>query len=113
VQDLVALPGRYPKLFMNEETLAAYEAPPASPAECVFARMTTSVSADLTTKMTPCQFGGVPDCCECGCLASAGLAAIGRYRVLGVVPVESFVDRSLHIGARVRRFREAADGARE
>ena len=38
----------------------------------------TSVSADLETRITPCQFGGRPDCENCGCIASAGLGAVGR-----------------------------------
>ncbi len=106
IDDLRALRLRFPKLFINEETLAAYSTPPSSPDQCVFARMTTSVSADLTTKITPCQFGGVPDCSECGCLASAGLAAVGRHRLLGVVPIEALIGRSLEIGAHVRKRRE-------
>jgi hypothetical protein len=28
-----------------------------------------------------------PDCSSCGCLASAGLAAVARHRLLGVIPV--------------------------
>ena len=34
-------------------------------------------SADLDH---PCMFGGSPDCANCGCLASAALAAIARHR---------------------------------
>ena len=30
-----------------------------------------------STRITPCQFGGTPDCAECGCMASAGLEAVG------------------------------------
>ena len=41
-----------------------------------------TVSADLKTRITPCQFGGVPDCSQCGCVASMALAAVGHYRVL-------------------------------
>ncbi len=108
VTDLMALRFRFPKLRMNEHILQAYSQPPASPDECVFARMTTTISADLKTKITPCQFGGVPDCSNCGCLASAGLAAVGRHRLLGVVPIESIFDRSIKFGERVRRLRPAA-----
>jgi hypothetical protein len=73
----------------------------------VFARITTTVSADLKTKITPCQFGGVPDCNNCGCLASAGLAAVGRHRILGVIPIQSIFDHSIKVGQRVRRLRPA------
>jgi sulfatase maturation enzyme AslB (radical SAM superfamily) len=108
IHDLLALRLRYPKLQINEEILAVYEAPPSSPEECLFARVTTSISADLTTKITPCQFGGTPDCSNCGCLASAGLAAIGRHKLMGVIPIDSLLRRSMKIGGLVRRRRTAA-----
>jgi MoaA/NifB/PqqE/SkfB family radical SAM enzyme len=111
VTDLMALRFRYPKLRMNEQILQAYSEPPASPEDCVFARITTTISADLKTKITPCQFGGVPDCSNCGCLASAGLAAVGRHRIFGVIPIQSIFDRSIRVGERVRRLRPAAAGA--
>jgi hypothetical protein len=90
---------------MNEHILQAYTEPPASPDDCLFARTTTTISADLKTKITPCQFGGAPDCSNCGCLASAGLAAVGRYRLLGVIPIESIFGTSVAIGEQVRRRR--------
>ena len=34
--------------------------PPSNPSECIFARTTETISADLTTQITPCQFGGTP-----------------------------------------------------
>jgi MoaA/NifB/PqqE/SkfB family radical SAM enzyme len=105
VSDLMALRLRYPKLDMNERVLEAYLAPPESPADCVFARVTTTISADLTTQITPCQFGGAPDCANCGCLASAGLAAVGRHRLFGVIPLDSLFDTSLRVGEHVRRMR--------
>jgi sulfatase maturation enzyme AslB (radical SAM superfamily) len=107
VSDLMALRFRYPKLRMNEQILQAYSEPPASPDDCVFARITTTISADLKTKITPCQFGGVPDCSNCGCLASAGLAAVGRHRIFGVIPIQSIFDNSIKVGQRVRRLRPA------
>jgi MoaA/NifB/PqqE/SkfB family radical SAM enzyme len=108
VTDLMALRFRYPKLRMNEHILQAYSEPPASPEECVFARITTTISADLTTKITPCQFGGVPDCSNCGCLASAGLVAIARHRLFGFIPLASVFDHSLTVGNHMRRLRPAA-----
>jgi hypothetical protein len=71
--------------------------------------MTTTISADLTTRITPCQFGGTPDCSNCGCMASAGLAAITRHKVLGVVRVGALLDGSLKIGEQMRRLRPAVD----
>jgi MoaA/NifB/PqqE/SkfB family radical SAM enzyme len=111
VTDLMALRFRYPKLRMNEHILQAYIEPPSSPDECVFARLTTTVSADLTTKITPCQFGGVPDCSNCGCLASAGLAAIARHRLFGFIPVGSVFEHSLKVGNHMRRLRPATADA--
>ncbi len=108
IHDLLALRLRYPKLAINEETLAVYEAPPDSPDQCVFARVTTSISADLTTKITPCQFGGAPDCSNCGCLASAGLGAIERHKLMGFIPIGSLFEYSMQVGNRVRRLRTAA-----
>ena len=105
VADLLALRLRYPKLRMPKELIEAYANPPQSPADCVFARTTLSISADLTTRITPCQFGGAPDCGSCGCLASAGLAAVARHQLLGVVSVGSIFAGSMKVGARVRRLR--------
>jgi sulfatase maturation enzyme AslB (radical SAM superfamily) len=108
VADLMALRLRYPKLNLPTQLLDAYAAPPQSPDECVFARMTTTISADLTTKITPCQFGGTPDCSNCGCMASAGLAAISRHKVLGLVRVGALLNGSIKVGEQIRRLRPAA-----
>src|SRR5678815_4621323 len=62
VADLMALRLRYPKLEAPAGMLNVYADPPDSPSECVFARTTTTISADLTTRIEPCQFGGSPDC---------------------------------------------------
>jgi organic radical activating enzyme len=104
VADLRALQHRYEKLDIPQGLLDAFASPPESPQKCLFARTTTTVSADLATRITPCQFGGAPDCANCGCFASAALAAIGRRDLLGLVRVESLFDRSVQIGAAVRRF---------
>jgi MoaA/NifB/PqqE/SkfB family radical SAM enzyme len=106
VSDLMALRLRYDKLEAPEGMLKVYADPPASPAECVFARTTASVSADLTTKIEPCQFGGAPDCAQCGCVASAGLAAVARHKLWGFVPVGAIFTGSVAIGERARRRRE-------
>jgi MoaA/NifB/PqqE/SkfB family radical SAM enzyme len=88
----------FPKVDMPGVVLEGYLRPPASPQECTFAQMTTCVSADLTTRITPCQFGGNPVCSECGCLASAGLAAISRHKLAGLLPVSSLLAASQRVG---------------
>jgi len=103
VATLLALREKYPKLRMPKEMIEAYAHPPASPDECVFARATTCVSADFETRITPCQFGGEPDCAQCGCAASAGLTAIGRHRLPGGLRVERLLNASLQIGTTVKR----------
>jgi MoaA/NifB/PqqE/SkfB family radical SAM enzyme len=108
VNDLLVLRRRYPKLTLPKELIEMFATPPESPKDCIFARVTSSISADLTTKITPCQFGGTPDCNNCGCTASVGLAAIARYRVFGLIPVGSIFNGSMKIGEQVRRLRPAA-----
>ena len=83
VEDLRRLRKLYPKLNMPEGLLKEILKPPSSPKDCIFARTTHTISADLKTKITPCQFGGEPDCAQCGCMASMALAAVGNYRVAG------------------------------
>ena len=107
IADLRALRLRYAKLAVPPQLLAVYAEPPHSPDECVFARTTMTISADLQTKISPCQFGGTPDCSSCGCAASAGLAAIARHRLLGVIPVAAIFNGSMKIGEQVRRLRPA------
>ncbi|MGB8030867.1 MAG: radical SAM protein [Terracidiphilus sp.] len=83
IADLRLLRGAYPVLDMPEPLIREMESPPESPRECIFARTTQTISADLRTQITPCQFGGDPDCGQCGCIASMALAAVGHHRVLG------------------------------
>jgi MoaA/NifB/PqqE/SkfB family radical SAM enzyme len=111
VADLMALRLRYHKLEAPQGLVNALLEPPSSPDECVFAQTTLSISADLATRITPCQFGGAPDCANCGCTASAGLAALGRHQLLGLIPVGSLFSGSLKIGERVRRLRPIASPA--
>jgi hypothetical protein len=99
------LRGVYPKLQMPRALLDAYLKPPSSPSECIFARTTECISANLETRITPCQFGGTPDCSSCGCMASAGLAAVGRHRLGGVIPIDSLFKGSLRVGEAVGELR--------
>jgi organic radical activating enzyme len=108
VADLWKLSSLYSKLQLPKAALEVYANPPSSPDDCIFAQATTSISANLKTVITPCQFGGVPDCSSCGCLASAGLAAIARHRVMGVIPVGKIFTGSVRIGQHVRGWRTEA-----
>jgi len=109
VADLLGLRRRFPKLAMPEAMVNVYAAPPESPEECIFARTTTCVSADLDSRVTPCQFGGAPDCSQCGCAASAGLAAIGRHQLPGGLRVSTVMGTSLRVGDIVRGARSRLD----
>ncbi len=108
VATLRGLRPRFPKLQMPAPLLDAYLDPPSSPADCIFAQTTECVSADLQTRIAPCQFGGNPDCSNCGCMASAGLAAVGRHRLAGVVPIDALFAGSLRIGRTIAAARSSA-----
>jgi sulfatase maturation enzyme AslB (radical SAM superfamily) len=105
VAELRDLRLRYPKLQMPLGLIDALERPPTSPADCIFARTTTCLSADFRTDIAPCQFGGRPDCANCGCVASAALKAVARHRLAGHIPVGAIFERSVRIGDRVRQAR--------
>jgi MoaA/NifB/PqqE/SkfB family radical SAM enzyme len=111
VSDLMALRLRYPKLFAPKGLLEVYADPPASPDECVFAKLTACMSADFETKITPCQFGGNPDCRQCGCIASAGMAAMARHQLWGLIPVGAIFTGSVKVGERIRKLRPAESAA--
>lgn len=111
VAALMVLRERYPKIQMPRGMIEVYADPPSSPDECIFARVTKSYSADLETRITPCQFGGRPDCANCGCIASAGLGAIGRYRLAGPLKVDHVFNLSIRVGEAVRRLREGLNPA--
>jgi MoaA/NifB/PqqE/SkfB family radical SAM enzyme len=104
IADMLALRKEFFKLDMPEGMIRQFATPPHSPQDCVFARTTQTVSADLKTAITPCQFGGNPDCSACGCVASMGLAAIAEHRLGGIIPVGAIFKASVKIGqARARR----------
>jgi organic radical activating enzyme len=111
VTDLAALRTEFPKLQMPKGMIEVYATPPSSPADCIFSRVTHTLSADLQTKITPCQFGGTPDCSNCGCIASAGLAAIARHRLFGFVPIAPIFEGSFRVGRVVRRLRNGPEHA--
>lgn len=98
IDDLRQLRLKYPALDMPESLIREIVSPPASPEKCIFARTTKMISADLRTRITPCQFGGNPDCEQCGCYASMGLAAVGHHRVAGGVTAGQLFMASDRIG---------------
>ena len=108
IGDLRRLRTRFSKLQMLDAMLNVYARPPQSPDECVFSQTTECFSSDLERRITPCQFGGNPDCSNCGCLASAGLEAIGRHRLRGGLQVRQLLHASLHVGRTVARLRSSA-----
>jgi len=105
VQELSRLRPLYPILQMPELLLREILSPPQSPQQCIFARTTRTLSADLKTKITPCQFGGDPDCSQCGCMATMALAAVGNYRVLGGLTAGHLFRASDRIGAAFQAAR--------
>jgi sulfatase maturation enzyme AslB (radical SAM superfamily) len=112
MKELRRLRPLYRKLDMHEIVIDEIENPPSSPEECIFARTTQIISADLTTNITPCQFGGDPDCSQCGCIASMGLAAVGHYKVIGNLTAGDLFMASDRIGKRLRSFRGSFSGKR-
>jgi sulfatase maturation enzyme AslB (radical SAM superfamily) len=106
IDELRRLRPAVPKLEMFDGALAAYAQPPASPAECAFARTTECLSADLERRIVPCQFGGNPDCSSCGCVASASLEAIARHRLPGGILVRQVFNASFSAGNAVSRLRK-------
>jgi MoaA/NifB/PqqE/SkfB family radical SAM enzyme len=110
VAELRAIRTRYSKLLMLDGMLNVYAKPPASPNECVFAQTTHCVSSDLEHRIMPCQFGGNPDCANCGCIASAGLEAVARHTLPGNIRVGRIFYASLKVGRVVHRARHGLSG---
>jgi hypothetical protein len=105
IEDLRILRRKYPLLDMPDSVVEEIASPPKSPEECIFARTTKTISADLTTQITPCQFGGAPDCAQCGCIASMGLAAVGHYKVVGRLTAGRIFISGASCCGRLRRRR--------
>jgi organic radical activating enzyme len=104
IDKLESLKPDFPKLDLPKPVIDGFRKPPSSPGECIFSRTTLNLTANLTDKVVPCQFGGSPDCSQCGCIASAGLAAIGEHRLGGLVSLRSIFNASDRIGANVGKL---------
>ena len=103
----------FSKLQVPDAMLNVYAQPPQTPDDCIFAQTTACISSDLERRITPCQFGGNPDCANCGCLASAGLEAIGRHRIGGGIPLGMIFYASLNVGRAVARLRPSPAASSE
>jgi sulfatase maturation enzyme AslB (radical SAM superfamily) len=116
IADMLTLRKEFPKLDMPEGMIRQFATPPRSPKDCVFALTTQTLSADLKTKIVPCQFGGNPDCGSCGCVASMGLAAIAAHKLGGIIPVGAIFNASARIGQtgskRIAQFPPVEEGLR-
>ncbi len=98
IANMLVLRRMFPKLDMPEALIRQFVTPPRDPGECVFALTTQVLSADLKTRVVPCQFGGNPDCSSCGCIASMGLAAVAAHKLGGFFPVGAIFKASVKIG---------------
>jgi organic radical activating enzyme len=107
IAELLVLRKEFPKLDLPEGLINCYLSPPSSPAECIFAKTTTAIGSDLSTRITPCMLGGNPNCSECGCMGSAGLQAVGRHKlpVIGL-RVGRIYDASYAVGQVVATVRD-------
>ena len=103
VETLLRLRRDQAKLDMPEGMVKEFLSPPASPERCIFAQTTRTLSADFTTRVEPCQFGGDPDCSRCGCMASMGLAAVGNKKLIGPLTAGHIFWTSNAIGRYVQR----------
>ena len=109
LQKLRSIREESPKVYLPDSVLDGFRHPPQSPEECIFAQVTTCVSADLESRIAPCQFGGRPVCAECGCMAAAGFAAIGDYRLGGLVRLRRIFGLSSGIGRLWASLRGGSD----
>jgi MoaA/NifB/PqqE/SkfB family radical SAM enzyme len=113
IHDLLSLRRTFPKLDMRESTIREFAQPPHSPAECIFSRTTLNITADLKTTLSPCQFGGDPDCSRCGCLASMALASVGHYQLPGGISLGRVFQASTQIGSRFSRHSKDGGAVQE
>ena len=105
IEELGRLRTQFPILDMSERVLREFRNPPNSPDECIFAQTTQVISADLKTRVTPCQFGGKPDCSQCGCMASMGLAAVGHLQIGAGITLGKLFNASERIGYGIGKLR--------
>jgi organic radical activating enzyme len=108
VRELPRLRALYPKLLTPEGYTQALLHPPASPRACGFSRLSRNFSADLTTRVEPCVFGGDPDCSQCGCSASAFTHWMGELPIVGPLKGRHLLRASMGIGSAMARMQRIA-----
>jgi organic radical activating enzyme len=106
IEELGRLRMQLPLLDMNESVLSEYLNPPSSPEERTFARTTQFITADLTTRITPCQFGGKPDRTQCGCMASMDLAAVSHLEIIPGINIGNLYHVSERFGNGFGKLRD-------
>lgn len=104
-RELPRLWKRFHKLQAGERYAETFLAPPLSPADCLFAKMSVNYSADLRARVEPCVFGGTPDCSQCGCAASSALHMIRAVKIAGPLRIGHLVGASVNLGLLVNRLR--------
>jgi len=104
-RELPDVAAHYPKLVFHSGLARAFLRPPASPKDCLFAKMSANYSADLESRVEPCVFGGNPDCLQCGCAASTGLHWARGVKFAGGLKVDHFLSSSVKIGMMMSRLR--------
>jgi MoaA/NifB/PqqE/SkfB family radical SAM enzyme len=107
LDELSILTDQFPKLELPPAVLRAYRRPPSNPAGCIFARISQTISADLRTRVTPCQLGGRPDCHACGCFAAAGFQSVGQHRLPIGITTGTIFNLSYSLGLQLRKLRKA------
>ena len=60
IADMLELRRQFPKLDMPEPMIRQFASPPRSPGDCVFARTTQTLSADLKTRIVPASSAAMP-----------------------------------------------------
>jgi organic radical activating enzyme len=104
VRELERIRSQFPKLDAPDAVLRGFLEPPRSPQSCVFSQVTQCFTADLHTRVEPCQFGGRPVCSECGCIASAALASVANHRLGGLVRVGDIFKVSRRFGQQANEL---------
>ena len=111
-RQLPALRRKYPKFLFTQGLADAFLKPPKNPDDCLFSLMSANYSADLTSRVEPCVFGGTPDCSQCGCAASTGLHWVRSVKLAGPLRLEHVIVGSLKAGRLVSRIRRGVRPSR-
>ena len=107
IATLRGLVAKYDKMQMPEGLLDALAAPPRL-ARRLHLRANDRVLSRRTSRSGSrrASSAATPDCEQCGCMASAGLKAVGNHRLPGGLQLGSIFRASLAIGETVRGLRE-------